>query len=130
MDDKLLDQLRKLCGEPGPEDGAPRRRARKRRTGGDRKLLQLCGVVCRTVDLALGASSDPILQACWVESVKPAPDARCVRVRIQTHDRVSIEVLEATLRASASHLRQEVAHALQRRRTPRLLLEWAGPPKL
>lgn len=129
MDDKLLARLRELCADPGPWDGAPRaRREEPRRNGHDRKLRQLCGAVSRAVGLALGASADPLLNACWVESVEPAPDASRLRVRVQTFDGVDVNALRLALRAATPWLRTEVAHAIQRRKTPNLTVEWAGPP--
>ncbi|MCB9674225.1 MAG: ribosome-binding factor A [Alphaproteobacteria bacterium] len=127
MDDKLLAQLRALCAEPGHDDGKPRRGERRRRDSGDRKLRQLCGAVSRTVGLALGASSDPLLNACWVDGVEPAPDASRLRVRVQTLDGVDVKAFVAALRSATPWLRTEVAASLQRKRTPHLVVEWAGP---
>lgn len=127
MDDKLLARLRALCAEPGPDDGVRVRRSRRRRGGTDRKLLQLCGTVSRTVGLALGACGDPVLNSCWVESVTPAPDASCLRVTVQTFEHIDVPAFEAALADASVWLRTEVASAIQRKRTPRLLVEWAGP---
>ena len=126
MDKKLLARLRALCAEPGFDDGvrAPRPR---RKTPDVRKLRQLCGAVGRTVSLALGASSDPLLNACWVESVEPFPDGSCLRVRVQTLDSIQVDALIGALRDATPWLRSEVAHAIQRRKTPRLVIDWAGP---
>lgn len=131
MDDKLLARLRELCAEPDPYDGVPRARLNRedREHGQDRKLRQLCGAVARAVGLALGASAHPLLNACWVEDVTPAPDASRLRVRVQTLDGVDVTELHAALRAATSWLRTEVAHAVQRRKTPTLVVEWAGPPR-
>ena len=129
MDDKLLAQLRALCAEPGHDDGLPRRRERRARSNGDRKVRQLCGAVSRSVSLSLGASSHPLLNACWVESVEPAPDASRLRVRVQTLDGVDVKAFMAALRAATPWLRSEVAVAIQRKRTPHLVVEWSGPPR-
>ncbi|MEZ4318699.1 MAG: ribosome-binding factor A [Myxococcota bacterium] len=128
MDDKLLARLRALCAEPGHDDGEPRRRERHRKDSGDRKVRQLCGAVSRVVGLALGASSDPLLNACWVDSVEPAPDASRLRVRVQTLDGVDVRAFVSALRTATPWLRSEVANAVQRKRTPHLVVEWAGPP--
>lgn len=128
MDDKLLARLRALCAEPGPDDGVRAPRRSRRRNGTDRKLHQLCGAVSRTVGLALGASAHPLLNACWVEEVTPAPDASCLRVTVQTLEDLDVRAFQHALAEATPWLRSEVAHALQRKRTPRLLVEWAGPP--
>lgn len=128
MDENLLSRLRELCAEPGPDDGLPRRRRRSERRSQDRRLRQLCGSVSRAIALALGASTDPLLHACWVESVEPFPDAATLKVRVQTLDGVDIDALLHALRVATPWLRSEVAVAIQRRRTPRLIITWAGPP--
>lgn len=122
MDDKLLARLRELCAEPGPGDGAPRRRARRGPRAHDRKLRQLCGAVGRAVGLALGSSTDPVLVACWVASVEPYPDASSLRVKVATLDAVDLATLARSLEAATPWLRAEVATAIHRRKTPRLVL--------
>jgi ribosome-binding factor A len=127
MDDKLLARLRALCAEPGPGDGEPRRRERRRMSASDRKVRQLCGAVSRTVGLALGASGDPLLQSCWVESVVPAPDASRLQIRVATFESADPMGFAAALRAATPWLRSEVAAALHRKRTPHLVVVPAGP---
>ncbi|MCB9695093.1 MAG: ribosome-binding factor A [Alphaproteobacteria bacterium] len=127
MDDKLLARLRELCAEPGPDDGTRARRPPRNRSG-DRKLHQLCGTVARTVGLALGASGHTLLNSCWVDSVTPAPDASCLRVRVQTLEGLDVRAFQRALAEATPWLRSEVATALQKKRTPRLIVEWAGPP--
>lgn len=122
MDDKLLARLRELCAEPGPDDGLPRRRKRRSNRSQDRKLRQLCGAVSRAVGLALGSSTDPVLRACWVTSVEPFPDASTLRVKVSTLESVDFDTLLRSLGAATPWLRAEVATAIQRRRTPRLVL--------
>ncbi len=99
----------------------------KRRTSADHKLLQLCSRVEQAIDLALGASADPLLQGCWVVEVRPAPTARRLCVRIQTADAVPIDELERGLLRATPWLRSEVAVFVNRRKTPDLLVIWAGP---
>ncbi len=127
MDDKLLARLRELCAEPGPGDGMPRRRQRRRTSDSDRKVRQLCGAVSRTIGLALGASGDPLLQSCWVESVTPAPDASRLQIRVATFEHADPMGFAATLSAATPWLRSEVAAALHRKRTPHLVVVPAGP---
>lgn len=135
MDETLLARLRELCADPvdpsagmGSFEGAPRaRRGRGRSRAPDHKLHQLCGAVCRAVDLALGASGDPLLHACWVQDVSPAPDAGRLRVRVATLDGIDVPAFQETLRRATPWLRSEVAQAIQRKKAPTLLVEWAGP---
>ncbi len=98
-----------------------------RRTTADHRPWQLCAQVERAVELALGASADPLLQGCWVDSVKPAPSPRRLEVRIRTADSVDIPTLQASLSRATPWLRSEVAAFIHRRRTPELVVVWAGP---
>ena len=75
------------CGELHEEDGADPRRFfqhdRSRRQG-NRKAMQLCSQVARTLDLLLaGEFADEALQGLQVVSVRPAPDTSqlCVTLR-------------------------------------------------
>lgn len=79
------------------------------------------------MDLALGASEDPVLQGCWVVDVRPAPNQSRLRVRVQTADAVEVELLEQRLSRASGWLRGEVASAISRRRVPQLWVVWAGP---
>ena len=92
----------------------------------DRKRQQLCSQVGKAVDLALGASSDPLLQGCFVVNVSPAPDAARLRIRVQTWDPITPE-LTAHLRNAVPWLRSEVAHSIHRKKVPQLTLEAVGP---
>ena len=100
---------------------------RKTRPCRDRAQRQLCAQVGQAVDLALGASEDPVLQGCWVVDVRPAPNQSRLRVRVQTGDELPWELLEQRLQGAQSWLRSEVAASISRRRVPHLLVVWAGP---
>ena len=100
-----------------------------RRRSADHKLTQLCSQVAHAIDLALGGSADPLLQGCWVEDVRPAPGPRRLCVRVQSGDAVPFEELQQGLRRATPWLRSEVAAFVCRRKTPELLVVWAGPPK-
>jgi ribosome-binding factor A len=93
----------------------------------DRAQRQLCAQVGQAVDLALGASEDPLLQGCWVVDVRPAPTQSRLRVRVQTADAIEIPLLEQRLERATAWLRSEVGVAISRRRVPNLLVVWAGP---
>ena len=104
-----------------------KRESRSRPGSWDRKQRQLCSQVERAIDLALGASSDPLLQGCWVVDVRPAPTQACLRVRVQTMDTVPFDELEACLERATPWLRSEVASFVCRGRVPMLVVVWAGP---
>jgi len=100
---------------------------RRKRRKPDRKQRQLCGQVGQAIDLALGASGDPLLQGCWVVDVRPAPTQARLCVRVQTGDSVHVRELEERLQRAAAWLRSEVAAFICRSKTPHLDLVWAGP---
>lgn len=103
------------------------RDSRSARRSWDRKQRQLCSQVETALDLALGASANPLLQGCWVVDVRPAPDQTRLRVRVQTADSVPIHDLEEALLGATPWLRSEVAAFVHRRKTPTLVIVWAGP---
>jgi len=98
-----------------------------------RKAKQICRQVFRTLDLVLsGECSDEYLGSLHVLSVDPAPDAARLMVTVKSDlppeqfDRAAI--LEA-LSASRGRLRTEIAHALNRRKTPHLSFRVMGSPE-
>src|SRR5947207_1446903 len=71
-------QILASCHEVGPDDGAdPRTFFRKpSRRVTNRKALQLCGEVARTLSWVLGGEcGDEVLRDLIVDSVVPAPDS-------------------------------------------------------
>src|SRR5205807_2594335 len=79
-------QILSSCNEIGPDDGVdPRTFFRKpSRQGTNRKLLQLCGQIGRTLNSVLAwESGDDLLRDLLVESVEPAPDSTRVLVTVQ-----------------------------------------------
>lgn len=98
------------------------------RRGGPRhinhnKALQLCRQVQRRLDLALAELDDPLLQGLWVLSVVQEPGGRALLVEVVVPDLAAVAPTLARLEAARGHLRNEVAAAIHRKRTP--LLQFA-----
>jgi ribosome-binding factor A len=118
--------LRSLCAEVHPDDGIdPRELARRGGPRGKprRKVEQLCRQVAETLDSALAAERDDVLQGLQVVSVAPAPDASRLLVTVRAVAAPSAVdpglVLDRLARASP-RLRCEVAAAITRRKAPTL----------
>jgi ribosome-binding factor A len=115
------------CDEIGPDDGADPRTFFRERTykRTNRKALQLCGQIARTLSSVLTyESSDDLLRCRWVESVEPSPDSTrvlvTVSVGIPSEGADPNEVL-AHLYRSAGKMRTEIAAAIHRKRVPELV---------
>lgn len=116
-----------LCDSPGPDDGLGRLEwnANERRPVRNRKALQLCHQVARTLSLALAECADPVLNGLRIRAVRPYPDSVRLLVLVESADRPDAkltEVMERLDRATA-WLRQEVAAGIHRRRTPALAFQ-------
>jgi ribosome-binding factor A len=114
------------CAELGPEDGQDPRMFFRKPTGKvtNRKALQLCAQVARTLSTVLaGECDDDLLRDLLVESIHPAPDSMHLLVTVSvtaaagTVDRN--QVLERLHRAYGM-LRREVAAVIHRKRVPEL----------
>jgi ribosome-binding factor A len=119
------------CDEIGPDDGVdPRVRSRETsRRVPNRKALQLCGEVARTLNGILqGECDDEVLRDVLVESVVPAPDSTRLLVTVScspsAREIVAAEVLQHLHRVHGK-LRGEVAAAIHRRKTPELVFRVA-----
>lgn len=120
-------EMLSLVGEIRPDDGIdPRELARKETPRkGDHKVRQLCAQVADTLNLVLsGECGDEVLQSLQVVAVDPAPDATQLVVTVQAG--VPGEVVAplqalARLEAIGGKLRYEVAGAITRKRTPKLV---------
>jgi hypothetical protein len=88
----------------------------------DRKQRQLCSVVERAIDLAFGASADPLLQGCWVVDVRPAATQAQLQVRVCSEDGIQHDDLQARLLRATPWLRSEVRVFVNRKRMPQLTL--------
>jgi ribosome-binding factor A len=146
-------QMRRLCAEPGEEDGLdPRLEARRSGRGGrsrhasggaafgpgspaqpvDRKAAQLCRQVAVTLDEVLAECGDGVLRNLHVVDVAPFPDASRLLVTVSAVDAgapgssAPVAVLEH-LQHAGGHLRYEVASAVTRKRAPLLVYRLAEP---
>jgi len=124
------------CRELDPQDGLdPRYDARGETLRvANRKALQLCGQVARTLQAVLaGECRDDLLRELRVESVVPAPNSSrlLVTVSLATPGReIPVAEVLARLQKAQGLLRCEVAAAINRRKVPELLFRLIGPPDL
>jgi ribosome-binding factor A len=121
-------ELLSSCTDVGPDDGVdPRDYFRKSSNRvPNRKALQLCAEVARTLNLVFAACGDDQLRELMVTSVQPAPNASRLLVTVCPPAADSAaEVLEHLQRASGL-LRSEVAAATNRRKTPELTFHVAA----
>jgi ribosome-binding factor A len=116
----------------GTEDGIdPRLKPRERKSGGpDRKALQLCSQVARTLNGVLqGECGDECLRDLRVDSVLPFPSTARLLVTVALTSATAtldpFQVLEHLERAKGL-LRGEVAAAVCRRKAPDLLFRVRG----
>jgi ribosome-binding factor A len=131
------------CDRLGPDDGVdPRTESRSawdawRGQVPNRKALQLCGQVARTLASVFGECGDPVLRELLVQSVVPAPNSSrlLVTVSVPGHmlgtaaDSPADQARRVSQHLERSHglLRAEVAAAIHRRRTPDLLFRVVVP---
>jgi len=94
----------------------------------DRKVQQICKEVERTVACTVAACEDPLIGELMVVAVEPAPDASRLMVSLcAPRAGLSAADLLERLDRIKGLLRQEVAAALQRKRTPELCFRLAAP---
>ncbi len=126
-------ELLRSCSDLGPEDGldpriVPRDLSRK---VPNRKALQLCGQVARTLSgLLAGECTDDLLRDLDVESVVPAPNsARLLVTLAWTAPAGAVRPSDvlAHLQRASGWLRAEVAAAIHRKRVPELLFQLHTP---
>jgi ribosome-binding factor A len=120
---KTLEQMRLLVAELDPDDGTPdrrRRREERRHHRSSARARRLCGQAARALTLALPTASDPQLRSLLVVEVVPAPDLRRLEARIAAPPGQPLEGLEQRLGLSRTWLREEVAHAIHRKKAPDL----------
>jgi len=126
--------LRTLGAQPQSEDGVNPRDWHKldgseRGQKGSRKVWQLCHQVGETVGQILaGECGDDLLRDLYVVSVEPAPDATrlLVTVRIDRPiESVDPNLIMARLEGASGLIRDEVASAITRKRTPKLTFRLA-----
>ena len=91
----------------------------------DRKTMQMCSQVQRTLDQVLsGELDDDRLRDVYVVQVTPALDANCLLVTVAplgfAKDFRPEEVM-ARLAANSGRMRSELARAINRKKTPELM---------
>jgi len=119
--------LLRYCTDIGPEDGLDPRTTVHGSQGriANRKALQLCGQVARTLNCVLsGECGNDVLREVIVESVQPVPNTSRLLVTVSLAP--SAAVLEPAtvlqhLHCASGMLRSEVAAAIHRRKTPELV---------
>jgi hypothetical protein len=118
------------CAQPGTEDGCDPRRDRREGTGKvpNRKALQLCAQVARTLAGVFAECADDVLRDLTVQSVIPAPNASRLLVTVApAHSEADLPAEH--LRRARGKLRSEVAGVINRRRMPDLVFRVADPPR-
>jgi ribosome-binding factor A len=110
------------CADIGPEDGADPRDFFKKPAGkvANRKALQLCGQIARTLSLVLWECGDDVLRELIVERVQPAPTSARLLVTLSSPRNADEELAMQHVERAAGLLRREVAAAIHRRKTPEL----------
>lgn len=117
-------EMQSLASDLGPDDGlAPRAIVTHEPRGrSNRKTLQLCGEVERTLNAVLaGECGDDLLRDVTVVSVVPAPHAARLLVTVSLPEAVPPEQVLQRLDRARGRLRSEVAAAVRRRRAPELV---------
>jgi ribosome-binding factor A len=115
-------ELLSFCAAVGPEDGGDPRDFFKKPAGPvtNRKALQLCGQIMRTLSLVLGECGDDVLREMAVESVQPAPNSARLLVTLSPPNGVDEATALGHIDKASGLLRREVAAAIHRRKTPEL----------
>lgn len=133
LDKKTRERLLAHCGEIHEDDCIDPRQYFKRQPPekkNDYKTQQLCRQVLETISLVLsGEIEDERLQGLQVLRVEPAPDASQLAVTLQSEkclDHEQFQNLQDRLGFLEGRLRCEVAGAISRKRTPRLVFRLAN----
>ena len=113
---------KKMCATLEPGDGCdPRYDKKEHGSPPNRKALQLCAQVFKTLVMSLPGCGDNILNDLTVESVTLAPDSSQLLVTLKGD--VDLNDAEQSLAAVQGKLRTEVAQSIHRRKTPKLLFK-------
>lgn len=115
--------LLSACTEPSAEDGCDPRL--DRREGSvkvpNRKALQVCAQVERTLLGVFAALGDDVLRDLLIDSVTPAPNAARLLVTVRKPVALETSLVLEHLQRAHGKLRSEAVAALNRRRAPDLL---------
>ncbi|MHB1422533.1 MAG: ribosome-binding factor A [Gemmataceae bacterium] len=122
-------ELLSSCADVGAGDGCDPRLDRREGSAKvpNRKALQLCAQVARTLRGVFAECGDDVLRELTIESVTPAPNA--ARLLVTVRPAVPLEmagVLERLVHARAK-LRTDAVAAIHRRRAPDLLFRVLEP---
>ena len=129
---RVRDTLANFRAAADADDGADPREFFKKEGSSNsrsgRKAQQLCAQVADTLQQLLGGESgDEILQALCLIEVSPAPDASQMLVvvgRALGAAPLREEEVQAALGRASGWLRSEIAAAITRKRTPRLVFRY------
>lgn len=117
------------CSEPSAEDGLDPRFDRREGSNKvpNRKALQLCAQVERTLLSAFADCGDDVLRDLVIDSVAPAPNSARLLVTIRRTVPIESAVVLEHLRRAHGKLRTEAVADLNRRRAPDLLFRVVEP---
>jgi ribosome-binding factor A len=115
-------ELLSSCEALGPEDGSDPREFHKKPAGkvANRKALQLCGQIARTLSQVLTECGDDVLRDLLVESVQPAPTSVRLLVTLLTPESADMDAAMERVAAASGLLRREAVAAIHRRKAPEL----------
>jgi ribosome-binding factor A len=122
-------EMSSFCDEIGADDGVDPRSffgsGSRKKT--NRKALQLCGEIARTLSAVLAwESGDELLSRLTVESVAPAPDSTRVLVTMWLEgaaEPADVSLVLQRLQRASGKLRAEIATAIHRKRVPELAFQ-------
>lgn len=116
-------ELLSSCAELGGEDGRDPLFDRREGIGKvpNRKALQLCAQVARTLMGVFADCGDDALRDLIIESVTPAPNAGRLLVTVRPAVVMETAVVLEHLERARAKLRSEAVAAIHRRRAPDLL---------
>lgn len=116
-------ELLSSCSEVGAGDGRDPRFDRREGTGKvpNRKALQLCAQVTRTLMGVFAECGDDVLRDLSIESVIPAPNAGRLLVTVRPTVSIQTAVVLEHLDNARARLRTETVAAINRRKAPDLL---------
>jgi ribosome-binding factor A len=115
--------LLSACDEPSTEDGRDPRFDRREGSGKvpNRKALQVCAQVERTLSGVFVELGDEVLRDLLIDSVTPAPNAARLLVTVRKPPGINTDAVLEHLQRAHGKLRAEAVAALHRRRAPDLL---------
>jgi len=75
----------------------------------------------------LADANDDRLHGAWVREVQPAPDVGHLMAIVEVREGVDVAEVYGLLQAASGYLRQEVADAITRKRTPEIRFQVVPP---